>query len=124
MWNHLRAGVDILKHGRQGNPKFKTLFCDNNLTKLYWRSQGSKLDPDLDDLPEDASYYPTLLDPAAPASALAAGVAPVCPTPSGGTSRLARKPFGAKSNADRVLYIRDIMEVSSLTKLLRNAAAV
>jgi hypothetical protein len=118
MWNHLRAGVDILKHGRQGNPKFKTLFCDNNLTKLYWRSHGSKLDPDLDDLPEDASYYPTLLDPAAPASALAAGVAPVCPTPSGSTSRLARKPFGAKSNADRVLYIRDILEVSSLTKFM------
>lgn len=108
MYRLLRDGVEILKHGRRGAPKFKTLFCDANMTKLYWRAQGSRPDGNLDNLAEDASYYPTLLDPTAPAASLALGVDVTAATPSSGAPRL---PFGGKSNADRVLYIRDIKEV-------------
>jgi hypothetical protein len=110
MWRLLRTGVEVLKHGRRGAPKFKTLFCDANMTKLYWRSQGSRPDTDLDNLPEDASYYPTLLDATAPASALALGVDVTAAPPSSNTARL---PFGGKTNAERVLYIRDIKEVGT-----------
>ena len=115
MWNLLREGVEVLKHGRRGNPKFKTLLCDVNLTKLYWRSQGSRADPDMDNLPEDASYYPTLLDPSATAAVLTKGVAPSeVPTSSTTNAHRLSTPFGTKSNADRVLYIRDIVEVSQV----------
>jgi hypothetical protein len=110
MWRLLRTGVEVLKHGRRGAPKFKTLFCDANMTKLYWRSQGSRPDTDLDNLPEDASYYPTLLDATAPASALALGVDVTAAPLSSNTARL---PFGGKTNAERVLYIRDIKEVGT-----------
>ena len=112
MWRLLRTGVEVLKHGRRGSPKFKTLLCDVHLTKLYWRSAGSKADPDQDDLPEDLRYYPTLLDSSASSAELAHGISPIEFMPSSNTSRMGRTPFGAKSNADRVLYIRDILAVS------------
>lgn len=124
MWRLLRSGVEVLKHGRRGNPKFKTLLCDVNLTKLYWRSQGSKADPDQDDLPEDLRYHPTLLDPTAGSAELCHGVSPLESMPTSNTSRLARKPFGAKSNADRVLYIRDIVAVSILFLCARDMFGV
>ena len=125
MWNRLRGGVEVLKHGRRGNPKFKSLLCDVNMTKLYWRSPGSKVDADQDNLPEDLQYHPTLLDPHAGATELANGIAPQdALSGGGGTGGAAgggggahhhhttkRTAFGAKSNADRVLYIRDIIEV-------------
>lgn len=112
MWSLLRDGVEVLKHGRRGNPKFKTLLCDVNLTKLYWRSPGSKPDADQDNLPDDLQYYPTLLDPTAGAAELANGVAPLDSAPTSNTARMPRTAFGTKSNADRVLYIRDIIEVN------------
>lgn len=108
MWRLLRSGVEVLKHGRRGNPKFKTLLCDVNLTKLYWRSQGSKADPDQDDLSDDIRYHPTLLDSSAGSAELAHGISPLDVHNSSGR----RKQFGTKSNADRVLYIRDIVAVS------------
>ena len=33
----LRTGVEILKHGRGGNPKRRTLYCESDFTKLFWR---------------------------------------------------------------------------------------
>lgn len=109
MWKLLRVGVDVLKHSRRGAPKYKTLLCDVNLTKLYWRSQGSKPDKDLDNLPEDLNYYPTLQDPSYQSTVLSTGVNPAETAHASHSSRL---KFRAKSNSERVLYIRDIIEVS------------
>jgi hypothetical protein len=125
MWNLLRNGVEVLKHGRRGNPKFKTLLCDVNLTKLYWRSPGSKADPDMDNLPEDLRHYPTLTDPTAGVSALAKGASTDNDAVHSTTAAAAAanhkhkiSAFGTKSNVDRVLYIRDIVEVNYV--LIRN----
>ena len=30
-------GIVVLKHGRSGRPKHKTLYCDDNLQVLYWK---------------------------------------------------------------------------------------
>lgn len=33
----LRTGVDVLKHGRGGQPKKRVLFCESEFSKLCWR---------------------------------------------------------------------------------------
>ena len=38
----LRTGVEILKHGRGGNPKRRTLYCESDFTKLFWRKLSDK----------------------------------------------------------------------------------
>ena len=50
----------ILKHSKSGKPKAKILFCDVNLTKLYWKPVGSKPDPDMDNTEEDRILHPEL----------------------------------------------------------------
>ncbi len=42
MWQRLCAGITIYKHGRNGKPKEKVLFCDKAMSSLYWLSAGSK----------------------------------------------------------------------------------
>lgn len=37
LWQLLRPGILVLKHGRSGKPKNRTLFCDDNLQVLFWR---------------------------------------------------------------------------------------
>ena len=37
LWQILRIGILVLKHGRSGRPKNRTLFCDDNLRVLFWR---------------------------------------------------------------------------------------
>eukprot|EP00600_Ochromonadales_sp_CCMP1393_P010584 CAMPEP_0175009856 /NCGR_PEP_ID=MMETSP0005-20121125/7782_1 /TAXON_ID=420556 /ORGANISM="Ochromonas sp., Strain CCMP1393" /LENGTH=1037 /DNA_ID=CAMNT_0016265621 /DNA_START=118 /DNA_END=3231 /DNA_ORIENTATION=- len=118
MWKLLRSGVEIIKHGRRGAPKYKTLLCDVNCTKLYWRSSGSRTEADQDDLPQDYQYYPTLLNPSAGAAELASGVniAEALKQQKGEASNhSATHNFfswgSAHTNADRVLYIRDILQV-------------
>lgn len=61
MWKLLREGVQVLKHGRKGRPKFKSLLCDVNLTKLYWRYPDCKAQADMDNLEEDFILHPCLL---------------------------------------------------------------
>lgn len=39
MWSILRVGIEVMKHGRQGRPKKKVLYCDIAMTKLYWRNK-------------------------------------------------------------------------------------
>lgn len=112
MYTLLRTGVEVLKHSRKGGPAFKKLYCDVNMTKLYWRERGtSRPDAAMDNCPEDASYYPTLADPSASCAALARGVDITVPATSKSGSA-PRRTYGAKSNAERVMYIRDITEVS------------
>jgi hypothetical protein len=52
MWNLLREGIEVIKHSKNGKPKPKTLFCDYAMTKLYWRTPGSKPDPQLSSNPD------------------------------------------------------------------------
>jgi hypothetical protein len=52
MWNLLRDGIEVIKHSKNGKPKPKTLFCDYAMTKLYWRTPGSKPDPQLSSNPD------------------------------------------------------------------------
>mmetsp|Transcript_192 Transcript_192/g.367 ORF Transcript_192/g.367 Transcript_192/m.367 type:complete len:1164 (-) Transcript_192:164-3655(-) len=37
LWQILRTGILVLKHGRSGRPKNRTLYCDDNLRVLFWR---------------------------------------------------------------------------------------
>ncbi len=86
MWALLRGGVEVLKHGRKGKPKFKALFCDVSMAKLYWRVPGSKPDPDLDE--SDA-------EPPLPVQHRAGN----------------RRSSYVKTNADRVILFKEILEV-------------
>jgi len=45
MWNRLRNGILVLKHGRSGKPKRRALYCDDSLAILYWREVG-RIDSD------------------------------------------------------------------------------
>ncbi len=36
MWKLLRTGIVVLKHGRSGRPKRRTLYCDDNLQVIYY----------------------------------------------------------------------------------------
>jgi hypothetical protein len=38
MWSLLCKGVEIMKHGRSGRPKQRFLYCDLDMTKLFWRA--------------------------------------------------------------------------------------
>ena len=38
----LRTGVEVLKHGRGGRPKRRTLYCESDFTKLFWRKLADK----------------------------------------------------------------------------------
>lgn len=46
MCNILRHGILVLKHGRSGKPKLRTLCCDEALTILYWREVGQVVSDD------------------------------------------------------------------------------
>ncbi len=94
MWSLLRSGVEVLKHGRSGKPKFKTLLCDLHMTKLYWRGPGAKPDPDLDDSDAETGDDPTALHPQHAYH-----------------SKQGRRSSYVKTNADRVILIREIAEV-------------
>lgn len=37
LYDLLRRGVNVMKHGRTGRPKLRRLFCDEKLTILFWR---------------------------------------------------------------------------------------
>lgn len=54
MGQMLQTGVEITKHGRNGAPKQRMLFCDSTMTKLYWRNLGSKADPEDSELSPEA----------------------------------------------------------------------
>jgi hypothetical protein len=111
MWSLLRAGVEILKHGRSGKPKFKTLLCDVDMTKLYWRQPGSRPDPDLDesDIEVDSLYPGSIVPRSGHHGALfAASGAPIKKNKriSGG-----RRSSILKSNSERVIHFNQIVEV-------------
>ncbi|KAJ1420472.1 hypothetical protein B484DRAFT_130171, partial [Ochromonadaceae sp. CCMP2298] len=115
LWRLLRGGVEILKHGKRGQPKLKTLLCDVNLTKLYWRAPGSRPDPEQDNQPEDFDYYPTLLPQGGAASVLANGVNTAPVGSNRGFFGTNFGGFGGFSDPkERVLFIRDILQVTDL----------
>ena len=135
MWNILREGIEVTKHSRSGKPKAKKLFCDYGMTKLYWRSSGSRPDPILSMPPreyddpsnnssshnnqvisdhhsEDSNYYnPSLLEE---------------PHASSTTNKKERRstlfshafhdPFRrssfTKSDSEREIFFKDILAVS------------
>lgn len=37
MWERLRKGIVVMKHGRQGKPKQRVLYCDEDMQILYWK---------------------------------------------------------------------------------------
>jgi hypothetical protein len=39
MYEMLRNGVEVIKHSKTGNPKMRKLFCDPDMTHLYWRDE-------------------------------------------------------------------------------------
>jgi hypothetical protein len=41
MYNRLRNGIDVVKHGRGGKAHQRFLYCDENLTTLFWRADVS-----------------------------------------------------------------------------------
>ena len=91
MGYHMRAGINIIKHGRYGAPKDRVLYCDSITTKLYWRKSGSSADP------EDLSVS---ID-----EAVAKAV---------GERKRRRKSSilnVAKNESDREIYFRDVVEV-------------
>lgn len=134
MWNILREGIEVTKHSRSGKPKAKKLFCDYAMTKLYWRSSGSKPDPVLSMPPrgefeelnnsshnqpisdhhsEDSNYYnPSLLDE--PHSSQAASNKKERRTTL--FSHAFHDPFRrssfSKSDSEREIFFKDILAVS------------
>lgn len=46
MFNILHPGILVLKHGRSGKPKLRTLCCDDSLSVLYWREVGQIVNDD------------------------------------------------------------------------------
>lgn len=38
MYEILIKGVEVMKHGRNGRPKQRMLYCDADMTKLSWRA--------------------------------------------------------------------------------------
>jgi len=42
MYDLLRAGVEIIKHGKSGDPRERMLYCDPKLSILYWMHRSSK----------------------------------------------------------------------------------
>ena len=42
--NLLTAGILVLKHGRNGKPNIRTLYCDEAFTTLYWSEVGKIID--------------------------------------------------------------------------------
>lgn len=108
MWSLLRAGVEVLKHGRSGKPKFKTLLCDLRMTKLYWRGPGARPDPDLDESDGDAAEPEHIVT-----------------SPHAKQNRRASYANVVRTNADRVILIREIVEVRQdcSTEVLRRSLA-
>ncbi len=45
MYERLRHGVVIVKHGRSGKPNQRMLYCDVDMHSLYWREIGGPQDP-------------------------------------------------------------------------------
>ncbi len=134
MWLTLREGINVIKHGRKGKPSNKTLFCDYYMTKLYWRNPGSKLDKDDQDLNieliHSGSGYtsttfnsdPDFLNDTFPFSRTKTN-----------ESRRKSSFFGAgnrrssltKADSERVLYLKDIVQVTSdcSSEVLQRASA-
>ena len=44
MWTILRKGIQVVKHGRSGKPKYRILSCDEAMTLLYWRENRQVTD--------------------------------------------------------------------------------
>lgn len=41
MWNLLREGVIVMKHGKTGKPHQRLLFCDFDMSRLCWRDSAA-----------------------------------------------------------------------------------
>eukprot|EP01034_Spumella_vulgaris_P022726 gene22726-28882_t len=112
MWSLLRAGVEILKHGRSGKPKFKTLLCDVDMTKLYWREPGSRPDPDQDESDiEVDSLYPGSIVPRSGSHGALHAASGAAPKKSKRSSGGGRRSSILKSNSERVIHFNEIIQV-------------
>lgn len=40
--DQLKSGIDVVKHGRRGNPHSRTIFCDIDCTRVFWQKVGTK----------------------------------------------------------------------------------
>ena len=87
MWQALRGGVEILKHGLTGKPRPRFLYCDASLRALFWREKGGRPDAEL-----DAEFDRT---------SATAGTGAVS----------AHSSWLGRHDADRFLVFRDILEV-------------
>ena len=134
MWNILCEGIEVTKHSRSGKPKGKKLFCDYAMTKLYWRSSGSKPDPVLSMPPreyedpnnsahnsqpisdhhsEDSNYYnPSLLDEPTASTTTAAKKERRSTLFSHAFHDPFRRSSFTKSDSEREIFFKDILAVS------------
>lgn len=86
MYDILIQGIKIFKHGRSGRPKERYLFCDIDMTILYWRAnRSSSTSPDISITIDDDNDI---------------------------KQKKRRSTFFNKQDADRVLYFRNIIQIS------------
>jgi len=99
-----------VKHSRQGKPSRKTLWCDVNMTKLYWRNPGSSSDPEMDNTKDDFDRYPALTSSTDEQNFIRShSKRKRSSTTSMFTGTASFLPI--KTDQDRMLYLRDISEV-------------
>jgi len=117
-WRILRIGVPIQKHSRKGKPGPKTLWCDINMTKLYWRNSGSFIDLDMDNEEEDFERYPSLKpnsdDQSTPSKSKKkrnSFTSLFGFRTSSGKSHTGPSFLPVKNDQDRMFYLRDALKV-------------
>ena len=112
--------------GHHGKPKFKTLFCDINMTKFYWRSNDiTQPDPALDNTTEDLIRHPFI---SLTSSSIGKNIPPTDLIDAPNTVKKNRTRMninsfigfatgkknymiGTKSDSERQFYLKDILEV-------------
>lgn len=97
----MHKGVPVLKHGRSGQPKRKTLFCDASLTKLYWREPGS-LPDDSDDEELHKTSSHTISESKSKRSSI--GVLEAM--------KIRHRSSLSKNDSDRLILIKEILSVT------------
>jgi len=123
----LREGVEILKHRRKGKPDVRYLYCDPDMTKMYWRKAIGGVKPAPEDRREMGIGFNgaprmstgSVVDSDDGSIASTASLVPI-----GSKSRrssimdnvrrLARRSSvaGGKSDTEREIAFKDISEVS------------
>lgn len=115
MYKILISGVEVMKYGRSGGPKKRFLFCDGDMTKLFWRATTVAQNPrasldSIDTASMSASGWNEKAD-----SSVATKLGPT------------KKRFFdiSKKDSDREIFIKEILQVCDdrKTDVMRRASA-